>query len=122
MGVDTGVSSCSCQIFTISEWNVLSIWGLVAFGETKINDVDSAFGLVSSSNQKIIWFDISMDDSLLMDDLDSLDHLDRDVENGADVELSSAFLEQVLEWLTEHIHDHDVVHFAIFGFLISNEV
>ena len=25
MGVDTGVSSCSCQIFTISEWNVLSI-------------------------------------------------------------------------------------------------
>jgi hypothetical protein len=38
-----------------------------------------------------------MDDSLLMDDLDSLDHLDRDVENGADVELSSAFLEQVLE-------------------------
>ena len=97
MGINTSVPCSSCKIFTISEGNVLANGTLVTFSETKIDDINGIFSSFCTSNQKVVWLDVSMDNSLLMDDLDSLDHLDRDVENGADVELSSAFLEQVLE-------------------------
>lgn len=101
---------------------MLAIGGLVALCKTEIDNVNCALGLVCASNQKVIRFDIPVDDSLLVDHLDPLDHLDRDVENCADVKLSSALLEQVLEGLAEHVHYHNVIHFTIFSFFISNEV
>ena len=122
MGVDTCVSGGTSQVLAISERNVLTIRGLVALGETKVDDVNCALGLVSAANQKVIWLDVSVDDSLLVDHLDPLDHLHGDVENSADVELSSALLEEVLEGFTEHVHDHDVVHLAVLCFFIAHKV
>lgn len=72
MRVDWRVSSGSCQIFAFTEWNVFSFWILVAFGKTKINNVNVIFSTLCTSNQKVIWFNISMDDSLFMDFLDTL--------------------------------------------------
>jgi len=51
---------------------VLSIRILVALGETEIDDEDVILVLVISSNQKVIWLDISMDNPLFVDLLNSL--------------------------------------------------
>ena len=81
MSVYGGISGGSCQILSISERNVLTIRALVALGQSKINNVDCVFGSVCPSDQKIVRFDVPMDNSLLMDTLDSLDHLNGDVKS-----------------------------------------
>ena len=53
---------------------------------------------------------------------DSLDHLDSDVEDGLEIEFASALLEQIFQTLSQHVHDHDVVHLSILGLLVTNEV
>ena len=63
-----------------------------------------------------------MDDSLLVDDLDSLDHLDCDVQASLEVELPPALLELVLETLAEEVHNHNVVHLAVVGLLVADKV
>ena len=51
---------------------MLSIRILVALGETEIDDEDVVLVLVVPSNQKVIRLNISMDDSLFVDLLNSL--------------------------------------------------
>jgi hypothetical protein len=51
---------------------VLSIRILVALGETEIDDEDVVLVLVVSSNQKVISLNISMDNPLFVDLLNSL--------------------------------------------------
>ena len=63
-----------------------------------------------------------MDDPLLVDDLDSLDHLDGDVEASLEVKFPSALLEVVFETLAEEVHDHDVVHLTILRLLVADEM
>jgi hypothetical protein len=122
MGVDGGIPCGTRQVLAISEWDVLAIRTLVALRQSKIDNVDRILGLLSATNQKVVGLDIPMNDSLLVDNLDSLDHLNGNVQDSIEVELSSAFLEQVFEGLAEHVHDHDVVHLAILSFLITNEM
>jgi hypothetical protein len=45
-----------------------------------------------------------------------------DVEHSFQVEFAPALLEEVLQRLAEQIHDHNVVHLAVIGFLVANEV
>lgn len=63
-----------------------------------------------------------MDDTFFVDYFDALNHLDGNVQNSLQVKLVVAFLEEVLQGLTELIHDHYVIHLAAFGFLISHEM
>lgn len=70
--VDASVSGSACQVFALTEGNVLSIGILVALGETEIDDEDVIFVLVVSTNQKVIWLNISVDDPLFVDLLNSL--------------------------------------------------
>jgi hypothetical protein len=70
--VNTCVSGSACQVFTLTEWNVLSIRILVALGETEIDDENIVLVLVISSNQKVIRLDVSMDNPLFVDLLNSL--------------------------------------------------
>ena len=93
VGVHTGVSGRTCQVFAISERNMLAIRRLVALSQTKIDNVNSIFCGFGTSNQKVIWLDVSMDNSLLMDHLDSGDHLHSDMSHSVQIELPSAFLE-----------------------------
>ena len=122
MGVDGGVSCGTSEVLAVSERNVLTIRALVALGQSKIDNVDGVFGLLSASNQKVVGFDIPMNDSLFVHNFDSLDHLNGNVQNSIEVKLSSALLEQVFEGLTEHVHDHDVVHLTIFCLLVTDEM
>ena len=122
MRVQARVSRRARQVLSVSERDVLAVRRLVALGEAEVDDVNCVFSLVIASNQEIIRFDVSMDDSFLVHNLDSLDHLDGDVEAGLEVEFSSALLEVVFETLAEEVHDHDVVHLAILGLLVADEV
>ena len=46
---------------------------LEALCESEINDVDIVLGLLSCADQEVVWLDVSVDDSLLVYFLDSLD-------------------------------------------------
>lgn len=72
MRVDACISSGTSKVFALSERNVLSIRVLVAFGKTEIDDENVVFVSVVSSNQKVIWLDISVNDSLFVDLLNTL--------------------------------------------------
>ena len=99
--------------------NIMKLFSFLGpLRETEVNNLD----LIVGCDHNILWFDISMDDSLLVDDLDSLDHLDGDVEASLEVKFSSALLEVVFETLTEEVHDHDVVHLTILCLLIADEM
>lgn len=51
---------------------LLGLWVTVLFGHAKINNVNDIGGFTSgSSNQEVVWFDISVDQVLLMNSLDS---------------------------------------------------
>jgi len=93
VGVHTGISGRTRQIFAISEWNMLAIRRLVALSQTKIDNVNSIFCGFGATNQKVIWLDVSMNNSLLVDHLNSGDHLHSDMSHSVQIELPSAFLE-----------------------------
>ena len=101
---------------------MLAVGRFEAFGEAEIDDVDRVLGLVVTANQEVVGLDVTMDDALLVDDLDTLDHLHGDVQDGFEVELATALLEEIFEGLTEQVHNHDVVHLAVLGLLVTNEV
>ena len=122
MGVDRSVSGGTSEVLAVLERDVLSVGRFVAFGETKIDNINSISGLLISSNQEVVRFDITMNNPFFMHSLDSLDHLSGDMENCLEIELSSALLEQVLKRLSEHVHHHYVIHLAILSFLITYEM
>lgn len=95
---------------------------LKAFSKTKINDVDVVLSAFSATNKEVVRLDITMNYTLLVHLLNSLIHLHSDMKYSTQVELSSALLEQVFQTLTELVHDHNVIHLAVFGLLITHKV
>tara|TARA_B110001450_G_scaffold251917_1_gene272747 strand:+ start:662 stop:964 length:303 start_codon:yes stop_codon:yes gene_type:complete len=99
VSVQRCVSGSPGEVLSIFEWNMLSITGLVALSQPEIDNVDRIFGCFGSSSHEIVWLDISMDDSLFVDNLDSLEHLYCNMKDSGEVEFSSALLEKVLKRL-----------------------
>ena len=122
MSVQGGIPSCSCEVLAIFKWNVLTIARLVAFSQTEVNDVDGVFCGFSTSSHEIIRLDVSMNNSLFMDYLNSLEHLNCNMKNSGEIKFSSALLEKVLEGFAELVHDHNVVSLAVLSFLIPDEM
>ena len=54
---------------------------LVAFREAEIDDVDVVPGWLCVADQKVVGFDVSMNDALLMDFLYSLNELYGNLDN-----------------------------------------
>jgi len=122
MGVQTRVSCSTSQILTVSEGDVLSVAALVAFGETEVDDVNSVLRLVVAADEEVVGLDVSVDNSLFVDHLDALDQLHRDVQHRLEIELAPALLEEVLQTLAEHVHNHDMEHLSVLGLLITHKV
>ena len=72
MSVDTGITSCSRQVFPFSEGNMLSVRILIALCKPEIDDVDIVFGSFTAAYEKIVWLYVSVDYSLFVDFLDPL--------------------------------------------------
>jgi len=51
-----------------------SSWVFISLSQTKINDMDNML-LFLNTDEKIVWFDISMQKSILVNKFDSLQHL-----------------------------------------------
>jgi hypothetical protein len=83
MSVYGGISSGSCQVLAISERNVLSVRRFIAFCKTEIDNINCIFSLFSATDHKIVWFNVSVNNSLLVDNFNSFDHLSRNVEDSA---------------------------------------
>lgn len=73
MGANTGITSCSSQVFALSEGDVLSVGVLIALSETEIDDENVILVSVCTTNQEIVWLDVSMDDPLFVHFLNTLD-------------------------------------------------
>lgn len=122
MGINGAVSCSTCQILSFSKGNVFAFRVLKALGKTKINDINIVFSGLITANKEIVWFDITMNNSLIVNLLDSLIHLHSNMEDSSQVKLSSALLEKIFKTLTKLIHDHDMVHLTVISLLITNKV
>jgi len=99
VGVYGGISRRAGKIFAFTEGDVLTFRVLVALGETKVDDIDVIFRSFTTTNQEIVWLDVTMDDSLLVHLLDTADHLSGDVEACFEVKLAATLLEEVFKTL-----------------------
>ena len=72
MGVDRGVAGSTRQVLSVSEGNVLALRVFVALSESKVDNVDIVFGTLIASNQEVVRFDVSMDDSFFVNFLNSV--------------------------------------------------
>lgn len=72
VSVNASVSGSTSEVFALAEGDVLTIRVLVAFSETEIDDENVIFVLIIATDQKVIRLNISMNDPLLMDLLNSL--------------------------------------------------
>lgn len=60
-----------------------------------------------------------MDNSFLVDDLHYLDHLTANKQGSGQIKLLITLLEMILKTLTQLVHNHDMILFAIFSRLVS---
>ena len=78
MRSDRGIPSGAGQVLAILVRYVLTLAVLVALCQAKINDVDAVARGFRPANQKVVWLYVTMNDSFLMNLLNSLDQLDCD--------------------------------------------
>lgn len=69
----------------------------VAFSQTEVNDVDVIFSGVCTSDQEIVRLDVSVNDSLLVNFLDYLNHLDCYVQAALKIKLASTLLKEIFQ-------------------------
>ena len=72
MGVDASVSRGSGQVLALSEGDMLAIGIFVAFSKTEINDEDVVLISVVPTDKEVVRLDISMDNTLFMNFLNTL--------------------------------------------------
>jgi hypothetical protein len=75
MSVDTSITSSSCKVFAFSEGDVLSIRVFIALSQTEINNENVVLVIFISADKEVIWFDISMNYSLFVNFLNTLNLL-----------------------------------------------
>ena len=102
------ISGGTSQVLAILVGDVLTFTVLVALGETKVNDIDTISRSLCATDQEVIRLDIAMDDSFLVNLLDSLDELHGDQQDCFKVELASASRKEVLKGGPKQIHDHNM--------------
>lgn len=80
MRVDGRITCCPCQVFAFSEWDVLPIRVFVTLCKTKVNDIDYVLGRFVIANEEVVWLDVSVNNSLIVDFLYALNHLNSNVQ------------------------------------------
>ena len=73
VGADGSISGGTGEVLAVSEGDVLTLGVLVALGETEIDDVYVVLCALVSTNEEIIWLDVSMNDPLFVDFLNTVD-------------------------------------------------
>ena len=108
VSIQRGVSGCSSQVFAFLEGNVTAIGLSEELSQSKVNDKDGVLVLVVAANQKVVRFNIPVDDSLGVSLFDSANHLNGAVANSRQIKLLLAVLKETLQRLPKQVHYHDV--------------
>ena len=108
MSRNRSVPGSTSEILAILVGDVLTLRVLVALSQTEIDDIDVVTGGVSAANQEVIRLDVSVDDALFVDLLDTADQLDSDHQDSLEIEVALARLEQVFERRSQQVHHHHV--------------
>ena len=87
------------------------------FGQT-IVDEEEFITVSSNSHEEIIWFNVSMNEILVVQEFDSSDHLIGEHEHGFHGESSWTKVEQIFQRWTQEVHDQNVI--VPFGTIPSN--
>jgi hypothetical protein len=72
MRVKGSVSCRSSQVLSLTEGDVLTLRVFVALSQTKVNNINVVLGLLCSADKEVIGLYVTVDDSFLVDFLDSL--------------------------------------------------
>ena len=96
------------QIFSIFVRDMLTFTILVALGESEVDNEDVITGSICTSNEEIVWLDVSMNDSFFMSFLDTSDQLHGNNEDSLQVKVALAALEKIFERWSKQVHNHDM--------------
>ena len=83
-------------------------WITISLSEAEIDNVNDIL-FFAVPNKEVIRFHVPVNEMVIVQELESLDHLVCDHERGLDCEFALAEIESVFETGTEEIHDHCVV-------------
>lgn len=86
----------------------VGFWVTVFLGETEINHVDLIASL-ADTHEEIVWLDISVDERLGVDVLDSGDELIGQQKDCLEGELAVTEIEQIFQTGTKKVKNHGVV-------------
>lgn len=108
VSIDGGISGCTCESFSILIRNVFLVWVHELFGQSKVKYKNSVL-LSFVSDGKIVWLDVSVDDSPWVNVFNSFEHLNGTHESCLKRELLLAFLKKWLQRRSQQVHDHYVL-------------
>ena len=109
MGVDGGISSSTSQVLVLSVRDMEVSLGIAVFlGQTKVNNVNLVAAL-ANAHEEVVWLDITVDEGLGVDVLNSGDELVGEQEDRLQRELSVAEVEEILQAGSEEIQNHGIV-------------
>lgn len=109
MSVDRGISGGAGKVLVLSVRDVeVSLGVTVLLGETEVDDIDLVASL-ADTHQEVVRLDVTVDERLGVDVLDTRDELVGQEENGLERELPVAEVEEVFQAGSEKIEDHGVV-------------
>ena len=109
MSIDASVASRACKRFVVFVWDVLAcFWVAISLGEAEIDNVNNVL-LFAMTDEEVIRFHISVNEVIIVQELESLDHLVRYHERRLDCEFALAEVKRVLQTWTKQVHDHGVV-------------
>ena len=109
VSADGAVAGGTGEVLALLVGDVLVGLGVaVLLGEAEVDDVDVVAAL-SGAHQEVVGLDVTVEEVLGVDVLDSSNHLIGEHQRALQGELSAAEVEEVLERGAEEIDDHDVV-------------
>lgn len=109
VSVDGSVTGSASKVLVLSVRDVeVSLRVAVLLGQTEVNNVDLVATL-ANTHQEVVGLDVSVDEGLGVDVLNSGNELVGEQEDGLKRELAVAEVEQVFEGRPEEIKNHGVV-------------
>jgi hypothetical protein len=101
MGVDRSITGSTSQVSVLSVWDVeMGLGVMVLLGQARIDNVDLVATL-SNTHEEVVRLDITVNEGLGMDVLDTGNELVGQEQDGLQRELAVAEVEQVLQARTE---------------------
>ena len=119
MGVDASITGSACQVLVLTVWDMEVGFGItVLLGQTKVDHVDLVSTL-ADTHQKVVGLNITVDERLGVDVLDTRDELVCQEKDRLQREFAVAKVEQILQTRTQKVQNHGVV--VTFGSIPTDE-